>query len=638
MESSTYQAWLKRIEDAKAIRDAEDEHVWKPLFDALCGSLLQHSEGRAEATNGMAQFEDVIFPLLVGDDRQAVVRPLRAGPGEDFSAKAEFANYMADVATGIARAIGCYQDQYGRPGELLKCFSSALWSVGVLVFGFEPPRAAEPPEERDRGIEGSGDQEQPAGPTAPPPTEQREEDKLFPEVDEDLAVAENNELSDAGMPWCRHYSAREVVFDGQFKDIHKGRFAAVEMYLTLQQCKKRWPELEAKWKKTSEAAPGEGDDAKAGGDGIVGFWHVYAVDPLRELIVPMREAGVTEVLDERPLELGIEGLPILVLGGKWRDRRLYPEPLAARVFGAAQAEIEAVETQRSALDKMKTGLLTRDTKLAGLLRKGDDNGVYYTDTVGDLKDVLLPIEIGAMRREHLDAEELARTRMERNGGIADLQLGRREPGNPTATETAARQQAITARLSGLLKPARLCEANMFRRLAAIVMSKPDLMSGMQFPLSGNRLAAIDANRPMIGEMFDYEFDVKVKDRITDADIGNAAQTLAQSMVGIEQQLAARGFGVHWERIATHMAATSGLPDSDELVMPLPPPPPQPAMEGGAVPPDLAADPGAAPMQEAAPPPPAPPTIEELYTALDQVPEGDPAEDEILAQIAQLQAA
>ena len=131
--------------------------------------------------------------------------------------------------------------------------------------------------------------------------------------------------------------------------------------------------------------------------------------------------------------------------------------------------------------------------------------------------------------------------------------------------------------------------------------------------------------------------MKVNDRIPDADIGNAAQTLAQSMVGIEQQLAARGFGVQWERIATHMAATSGLPDSDELVMPLPPPPPQPAMDGGAAPPEMAADPGAAPMQEAAPPP-APPTLEGLYTALDQVPEGDPAEDEILAQIAQLQAA
>lgn len=619
--AATFEQWHKRISAAKAKRASEDDSVWKPLYDSLCGSLLRGESKHPESTNGVGQFEDILMPLLTGDQRQASVRPTLFRPGEDPPEKVALAEYLGDVATAVAHSIGCYQDQLGRPGELIKAMSNALWSVGVLVFGFEPPR----------GVESEQPQQQTES-----AAEESEDDQLFPQIDIDRATAENNERSDAGMVWCRSYSPRRVVIDGQFKDATKARWFAIETYMTVQQAKARWPKFQNEWTKTAASVPDgdqqQGGDEDGAGDGVIGVWHVYAVDPLREFMVPFQASGVSQILDEKPLELGIEGLPLLLLGGKWRDERMYPAPIAERAYGPAKAEGLAVDAQGAALRKAKSLILTRDQQLATAIRKGDDHGVYVTESVEPLENLLRGVEVGVLRAEHLTAEDRARQRLERNTGLSDQTLGRREPGNPTATEAANRQQAITARLQGMLKPARDFEAAMMQRLIAVIFSKIDLLAGYQFLLDDGRMIAIDPNRPMIGELLDYQFSVQVRDRLTDTDLVAQANALVQSLVSLDPYLRQQGHMANLVPVAELIAMRSGLPNPHEIVIPMPPPEDPAAQQQPANDPAQAAAP---PQEQQADPAQ---MLEQLYAALEQIPEGDPAEDEILAQIAQVQQA
>lgn len=644
-----YQAWKRKIRDAEAKRDAEWSSVWKPLYDGLLGGLLRNQAEMApekvEATNGLTQFRDVVMPLFIGDDRKANVQVRLGRPGEDMQAKQQFADMLADQATAVAHAVGCYRDQLGRQGHFAEAVSDALWGMGVLVFGFETPRGVAPhgDNEADEYAQGenAGDDDY---------------DDLFPEIDIDRAVADNNELSDPGMPWCRSYSPRRCAFDTTFNDVRRSRFATIEIYMTVDQAKARWPQYKDKWTKTSSSVPEipsretSTDQTKAGdGCGVIGFWHVYAVDPLREFIVPFETSGVAEILDERPLDLGIEGLPILLLGGHWHRDRLYPEPIAARVYGAAQYEIEAVETDRAALRQVKNALFVTDETLAKQIRKGDDNAVYTMPP--ELKDrplgeVVKTIELGGARKEQVDAQARARECLERNGGINDLQLGRREPGNPTVPEVQTRQAAISSRLNGLLTPVRAFESSMFNRLIAIIYQKIDLLNGLQLPLDdGARFAVIDANHPMVGELIDYTFTVDVRDRLNDADVSEAAQRLLGLFSQIAPLLQQQGTTPNFAELAEQVAMRSGLPQSDRLIMPFQPPPPQP--DPNAQQPAQQPQPGteAAEGEPAQQPPQAEAQeqqadpqeeLRQLYAALQQVPEGSPQEDQILAAIAQLQ--
>lgn len=635
---SPYQAWKRKIRDAEAKRDAEWKNVWRPLYDGLLGGLLRGmgstSPEKVEATNGLTQFRDVVMPLFIGDDRKANVQVRLGRPGESMQAKQQFADMLADQATAVAHAIGCYRDQLGRQGHFAEAVTDAIWGMGVLVFGYEAPQGIAQHEDS----EAAGDDQQ----------AEDDYDDLFPEIDLDRATADNNELSDAGMPWCRAYSPRRCAFDATFKDARKARFATIEIYMTVDQAKARWPQYKDVWKKTSDSVPNAREstsDATHAGDGcgVVGFWHVYAVDPLREFLMPFEASGVQEILDEKPLDLGIEGLPILLLGGNWHRERLYPEPIAARVFGAAQYEIESVETDRAALRQVKNGILVTDEKLADLIRKGDDNAVYSLpkEMAGvPLTEAIRTIELGGARKEQVDAQARARECLERNGGLSDLQLGRREPGNPTVPEVQTRQAAISSRLNGLLSPVRAFESAMFNRLIAIIYQKIDLLNGLQLPLDGGaRFAVIDANAPMVGELLDYTFTVDVRDRLNDADVTDAAQRLLGLFAQITPYLQQQGTTPNFAELAEQVAMRSGLPQSDRLLISYQPPPPQPdpnAMQAQPVetaegepqqPPEAESQEQQADPQE---------ELRQLYAALQQVPEGSPQEDQILAAIAQLQ--
>ncbi|TXH54375.1 MAG: hypothetical protein E6Q97_11105 [Desulfurellales bacterium] len=628
-DKKQFEAWKKRIAEAEAAREKECKEVWQPLFDGLIGSLCR-GQADADPVNGYAQFEAMVMPHYMGDSREFSFTPTRIWGGENAEEKIAAAERMGKQATALAKACGLYVDAVGAAGEMPNAMWNHLWGMGVIVVGFNPPKQAGEGnnETREQGEDG--------GPLSPSAADADEHPGQV--VDLDAAEADHSEKADAGLPWARSYDPRRCVFDATFGDVRKARWFAVDVFRTVAECKKTWPQFGEQWRKTAGAVgdPRGGESERDGG-GVVRLRYVYALDPLRLLIIPDDKSGVAEIVEERPLELGVEGLPVLLLGGKWITGRLFPKPALADGHGPAKAEIELMETARGATNKIRNAIITNDDQLAEELRKGDAHGVYVLDRDKDLKAAVKTIELPALRKELIDMATLMRENRDRNLGTSDMALAIREPGNPTATEASARQAAYTARLAGLVGPVRAFEGAVGKSLLAIAYQFLPLLDGMQLLApgqQGSELVGFDVNFPMIGEMLDYAVDVHVSDAATNADevqqLNNAFGLLSNAAGALQAIGKMPRLGV----VAVEILRRSTTPRAEEMIVDLPPQPPMPA-EGGQVGMGAGGN-GAAPPQEPQPPDPQA-ELEQLYAALEQVPEGDPNEDAILQRIAELQA-
>ena len=602
--------WQKRLDEARVLRDKEEAEVWKPLRDVLVGSLLI-GKGDADLANGFAQFEDMLMPHLLGDDRQCNFKVTKIAAEESAEDKFAFAKMLGDQATALGKAIGLYVDAVGTPGELPKCYRNFLWGMGVLVFGFDVPG-------------GTGQQ--------PVENPGQAADGETREVDLDFESADRMERQDAGMPWARSYSPCDVLIDGTYLSIAKAGWFAVRCFWSLAGCKKKWPDF--KWQRTDVAVPAGSEEhataARGDEEGVVELHYVYQRDPLQRLVIPAKGSGVDEVVAVEDLDLGIEGLPLLVLGGKWFDGRLYPKPKLADLIGPANAENQFLQTVRAAGEKLRTIVATFSEKFANQLRDGDDNGVYVLDkSDGALKDQLQTEVVGAIRKELLDLQETWRENLERSSGLGDMQLGLREPGDPNVPQIQARNAALSVRLQGALKPVRDFEAAAHHRLMAVAYSKLDLLNGMQLPVTQGasvQLAVFDANRPVVGEWLDYVCEVQVSDALTNSDQMQAATAAMEVLGNAEPRLNAMGKYVDWPLAIAQYLRNSPLERGDEMVKDIPQGPPAASMPGDPNAGGGAAN-GAAPPDE----------LQQLYQALQSAPEGSPQEDQILQRIAQLTA-
>lgn len=614
--------WYKRLEQSRQTRDEYAAKIWKPLYDGYLGSLMR-KEGDADVVNAFAQFVEVAEPHLVGDNRTCTVRVTRIGRQEDPEAKQALAELLGPQATGLARAVGLYEDATGQPGEMVQCIFDAMYAVGVLVFGFEQR-------------EGLRQTPTPAGPRT---------------VDLDWSAAQRAERADAGMPWARCCSPLHCLFDFSFNHPGRGQWFAVETFQTIAELEARWPQHRGRWKQTHSQTPGWSDDggprdANPDGEqersGLVRLYYVYTRTPIRLLILPDEKSGVTEFVEARDLQLGIEGLPLLLLGSRWPRHEPYPKPALADQYGPARAENEHMQTVFAAGAKIKTGVVTDDEELAQQLRAGSDNGVYTVKPGRPPDTAWSNLQAGGVREENLTLADKARANWERNAGMADMQLGVREPGNRTVPEIQARQAHISSRMAGLVKPVRRVEAAAHRNLLAIAYANIEALHGLQLPTERGLtrgLVAFDAGQPMIGEWFDFAFEVQTSDELTDADELATLNQLLQTLPGYQQLLAAEGTGLRLTPLVEEMLRKSGLARTDEIIAPLPPQAQGPGVErqgpegsgaegAGA---EAGAPPEAAAGEEADPQA----QLEQLYAALEQVPEGDPREDAILQQIAAL---
>lgn len=638
-DEKAFDRWHKRFDSARRVRSEYVEKVWRKLYEGWIGSLMRF-QGDADVVNGFAQHVAIVMPHLVGDNRECRAKVSRIAAHEQREEKIAFAEQMGDQATALLEALGCYVDIYGKPGEIVRAIYNAMWSVGVLVFGFEQQRGLKRAKASD------------------------EADNERRIVDLDFAAAEHQEQHDAGMPWVRCYSPLRFLGDGSYNDFAKGRWFAIESYMSVAEARARWPEHEDKWKRTHKSVPTwegagasteSGDTDKGDEDGLVCFYHAYERDPQRRLIVPHRESGVRAIVETTELDLGFEGLPLLLLGSEWPEAELYPMPFLAQQFGPAAAENEYLQTVFGAGRKLKTATVVNEQLAPGLakqLRKGHPSGVYSVKNLGagGFDQLLKTIEAGAVRREHIELAEQAHKNWERASGHADLQLGRREPGKPTATEVDARQNHISTRMAGLIKPVRQFESAACMRILAIAYAKAHMLHGLQLPIGNGpnvRFAVFDANRPMLGEALDYAFEVQTSDALTDADELNASNILLQTLMGIDPYLQQRGKMVQWEVLVEGIVRKSRIPNADEVIVDMPPPEPAPPMAAGEQGTGngeqygTQAEPEGAPMaaagQAPGPQETAPPDVDQLYAMLAELPEGDPREEEILRMIAELEA-
>lgn len=608
-ERREYEGWRRRVDEATKLRDRFDKTVWSPLYERWATARMR-GKMTDEISNPWQQFAEVVLPHLLGDEREILCRVNRVAAGEDPEEKTAFADVLANLATALPHACGVYKDALGRPGEFQRAVMNSLWSMGVMVLGFEPPRGM-------GAARGSRENE----------PEQ--------EVDLNLTYADHNELADSGSPSARCISARRFLGDATFADFGRGEWFGEIFYLGVAEAKVRFPQWAKSWRKTHESAPlgGRKQDEPAGGDGVIEFVAIYTRRPSERLVIPMsRSAGVEAIVERQTVELGIEGLPVRLLGHTWIDEIPYPKPLLLRILGSGKAEDDFLCALFGSGRKLKSMTLVnrnQEPQLAAALRKGDADGVYEVD--GDPQTALHQQDVGGLRSEYISLAEQARNNTSRNTGVDDLLLGVREPGDPNVPQVQARQGAIAARRAYVLAPTRAFEASVAAGLAAIALEKKELLHGLKLRLPGDRgMAVIDATQPVIGELLDYEFTCQVTDAVSQADEAQNLGQLIGSAGAYSQLLAPLGKQFRADLAIIEFLRKSRTPQADRFVEDLPqqqhPPPADQAAAAGGAAPQPAPQPGGddAAAQYA-----------ELVGMLQQLPEGDPREEQILQALAQL---
>jgi hypothetical protein len=628
--TKSYERWQARLRSARARRTEIEDNVWKPLYEAWIGRMMRFG-GEPEPDNRYQQLVDVLLPHLVGNERECVVRVTKINAlNEDADQKMQFAEQLGAQATALGRAIGLERDSLGRPGELAKAFKNAMWGMGIVLIGFELRRgwgqAAGSAEDVDPG--------------APEP------------VNLDFARAGHSELADAGVPYARCIDPRRFLADATQGDFQDGQWVAIEDYLTVREAKALYPEFADSFQKTHSAAPSWGggteDEHNRGqDDGVILFTDVYTRNPRMLFRIPDPRSGCNRIVEAREWDLGFEGLPVVMLGFSWPAGIPYPIPPLASIHDPARFEKELKLTVFGAAGKTRVITLVNEGAFPGLaaqLRKGDDQGVYTVN--GDPTGALRVEQAGKIPSEHLELADQAGRGVERNSGISDLMLGRRELGNQTVPEIQFRQGHISNRLANFTDPARNFEAAVYSRLMAAAYSKLDLMHGIQFPLdqSGNMvLAGFDANQPLIGELLDYTFSVYANDAVTNADEVAELNQLLPMLQGMQPVLAQEGMSIRFAPLLQSMLRKSRVQRASEVLVSLPPPPtpgapgPDGAMGQGVPGPDSSMQAG---MPPGMPTPGAPgldPRVEiaALSQQLQGLPEGDAQEEQITRRLAQL---
>lgn len=635
-----YQKWQKRLTAARTLREKWSERVWKPLYDAWVGRLCRLIDA-PEPENRFSQYVSVVRPHLVGNEREVVVRVSKINARENPDDKMQFAELLGDQATALGRSVGLESDAQGRSGEVARAITNAMWGLGVMLLGFELPRGTAAAE----GNEAAGQRGNEA------------EGRAEEFVDLDFATADHRERNDAGTPFARSIDPRRFLADATYKDFTQGAWCGIEYYLSVAEAKARFPDYKDKFKQTHQSAPlwdsdAGGDEELGQEDGVIGFVDIYQRHPRKIITVPHQNANCPHIVEEREWDLGIEGLPVRLLGFEWPEGSPYPKPPLADFYDGATAACDFKNTVFAAGNKLKTATLVdeqADPGLAAALATGNDSGVYKTK--GDPRAIVHTVEAGALRREHLDLAASADESFERNSGLSDLALGRRERGNQTVPEIEARQSHITSRLANLTDPVRLFEAAVYSGLVAVAYSKLDLLHGTQFPLDAGQntaFVAFDANAPMIGEMLDYAFVVYVNDAVSNADETAELNALLPTLQGMQPLLQAEGVGVAYKPLVEALLRKSRVQRAGEVLYMLPPAPPQsPAMDPNMAAQQQQQQQGGQPAAEQPPAPAAPPAeapppdpaaeLEQLYALLPQIPEGDPSEEAVLRRIAELQA-
>lgn len=613
----TYSDWSRRIRASRELRKKWRTRVWDPLHDAWVGKMCLLQDGRYESVNAFATFVEVVAPQLLWDEPTALVQPYRIAPGTDPTRAVEFARTLQDQLTGLGRSIG-YRD------ELVASMWDFFYSMGVMLFGFNPPL----------GIVRSGERD----------------------IDLDYANAQRAEKLDAGMPFARSISPHRFLGDDTFIQFQRGAWCGVEYFLTLEEFKVLYPKYKEDVKCTHKGEPW-GDEESSGNEEGQDEDLVLLVDIYdrmgKRLTLPDERSGVKAIVKQQPLDLGIEGLPVQVLGRAWSRKSPYPIPPMSSWYQSARDQNSFLDKLMEEGTKVRQAMFidkSRNPGLADQVRNSRNQGVIEVD--GDPRGLIETAKLGAVSKDDVDIYQLAVEVTEKGSGTSQFQLGQRQPGEMTAREAGALENATNLRLETMRTPVHRFAAEGYRKLAAILYSKLDLLAGMGFALGEGedlRFAVIDPNRPQIGEILDYSFDVGVAEtsRLSQAELAQNRRELLEMYLrpDIQQALMAEGIQPQIAPIFREMLRDMRAKSLVATLVQAPPPPPPipeqqmgpeqggaPAGPGTAVP----APPVNAPEQGATPVQGDP--VEAYLAILDQlqqIPEGDPAEQELLAQLAGL---
>lgn len=624
-----YATWCGRLKEARQERDRVATHVWKPLARAYLPRLMRMGDAQPEFVNIGAEMVSIMAPHLFGKRQSFNVRAVRVRPDETPGDKERSAKLLSRQLSGLAQAIGLYRTQSGLPGEIPKAVLNSFWSVGVVAHGFNAGRGAATAA-TGKGYEQAGERDQESGRA----------------IDLDYEAAGRKEQADANMPFARTIDPRHWLCDPTYRSIEQAQWMAIEEYLDLPAARALYPDYADRFEARLSRPPMWGEDETDGEKRLVRLVRIFERYPSREIVLCDEEAGGGLrdcILSEQPLDLGIEGLPFSILGYEWSEDCLYPIPPLARAFDAGEEEnaftralfdagrsikgVTFVNTQAQAVQGAP--------KLAAQVRDAPKNAVIEVDGSIPLEQISRNVQLGSLQKEHVELAERARETTQRSTGMSDMLAGLREPGNPTNLQLQQREGMMSSRMAHKVDPVREFEAGVGSRLLATAYAKIDLMQGMGFAHGmdpGDPFAVFDANQPVVGEMIDYAFSVQVQTEMSEADevqsIQNALQLLPNLSPYFAQEPAPKGVAL--STLAAALLRKTNVPDADQVIFDLPPPPP--AEMGGAM--MAEGEEQQAPIEGEQQPAGDPRA--ELYAALEQIPEGDPAEDEILAQLAQME--
>jgi hypothetical protein len=627
--------WHRRIKGSRELRDRMRSKVWQPLHDAFVGNLCLLQGVRPESINPFAQFVEVVLPQILYDEPEALVQPVKVSPGIDPQMAIQFAELLQQQATAVGRATHLVD-------ELQTVLFDFIWGCGIVLFGFNPPAGIAPDVPG-----GEGDQSQ---------------DESW-NVDMDFAASGHREFIDAGMPYCRAVSPMRFLGDPTHNRFEQGHWCAIEYYLTIAEFRARYPQHKDAVRATHDGEPVElqsGDDDSVDATDVVGERAAQKVVCMidvytrvgEKFTLPDEKTGIREILEEQPLELGIEGLPIEILGRQWGRHNPYPIPPMASWYGSGTDEQVFLDSVIDQSTQVRSVMLVnegQDENLAETIRNSENQGVIPVK--GNPEGRIKGYDVGTIRRDHVAAYQLVREATELGSGISEFQRGVRQKGEMSATEASALQAATSVRLETLRGPALRLVAKCYKNLMAICYQKIDLMAGIQFPMGDQlelKFASIDPNRPVVGEILDYHFDVGAAEvaQLSQSQLQKAQQETLELALNpnVQQALAMEGMTISVATVLQNRFKQLRNKAVALALRPLPPPPPQQPVEEGPPPaqagPPSAPPPGGPPAggpppEEGGPPPDPLAEYQQLVTALAQLPEGDPNEAALIDRLGQL---
>lgn len=589
-----YDYWMACIKDSEEERKPYAS-LWTDLRTKYAGrKFTRAADADVEIWNKHSVFVNTVIPQIINGVPECSITPLR--PGETYRLEAE---HRENRVNGFARQMRLHK-------TLEKCFRSACWGQGIIQTGIEIK------SNLYRRI--------------------KSQDGVWTDVDVDFNRARKNEYCDAGYPYAAWVDPMRFYLDFSADDLEEGTWCALEYFLTREEAMAdpRYAHIvnEVEFSYSNPPRTGEDIDTAKNRQSkaykqrreYLRMFDIYVktrwVDgadvPGAILTICDSAGGYRKLIQEIPLDYGIEGFPFIMFKPLPVEGYSYSIPLLCQMSDSAHAlNVFANSVVDAAAQQKNIVSISADTadpeRKAEEIRRARNNSTVVIQ--GEAKNTI----VGQIPPASVEATQMLDRLTDQISGQADFQRGAPMGGRTTATEVQTIATYVGVRLADLVnRYGELC-GETFRRIDAIADRYIDSLHGTSLSVDEYRYVTIDADQPLTGEVTDYLYDVQsgTTEKIDPVVRQKRTETLISRVPEFNQSLFGEGMQMRLSPLLDdYMRQSLGIRNVRRILQPMPQQPPPPMQ--GQMPPEMAGSPGAGNGADgsATPPlPPAPPPYE-----------------------------